>query len=108
MSNEKIKSILKEILSDLEIRVYVVLVSDNFDDDAKTPFNQLTYLEPYHNAIVKYLTWQGKIKLREPADAAKAEADFYGFIKMMTKNIGGGKVSSIRFQPVANMYNPQG
>lgn len=85
--------------SALDIRVYVVLVSDDFDNDNKTPFNQLTFLEPYHNAINKYLQWQAKISKGEPQDALKAEQDFYGFIKTMTKNIGGGKYSPIRFEP---------
>jgi hypothetical protein len=82
-----------------EIRVYSVLVSDDFDNDNKTPFNQLTYLEPYHSAITRYLTWQAKAAHAEPADAATAEKDFYGFIAVMTKNIGGGKYSPLRFSP---------
>jgi hypothetical protein len=92
------------ITAALKIRVYSVLISDDFDNDAKTPFNQLLYLEPYHSAIVKYLTWQGKTKVGQPADAAKAEGDFFSFIAMMTKNIGGGKYGVIRMQPKAG-YN---
>jgi len=90
--------------ADKEIRVYSVLVSDDFDNDNKTPYNQLTYLEPYHNGINKYLQWQAKVSRAEPQDAAKAEQDFYSFIKMMTKNIGGGKYSPIRFVPLTG-YN---
>jgi hypothetical protein len=85
--------------ADLEIRVYTVLVSDDFDNDNKTPFNQLSFLEPYHNAINKYLQWQAKISKAEPQDAQKSEKDFYDFISMMKKNLSGGKYGSIRFQP---------
>ncbi len=85
--------------ADKVIRVYYVLVSDDFDDDNKLPYNSLTYLEPYHNGINKYLQWQAKIKVGEPQNALKAEQDFYGFITMMKKNIGGGKFSPIRFEP---------
>jgi hypothetical protein len=92
--------------ADLEIRVYAVLVSDDFNNDNIIPFNQLTYLEPFHNAINKYLQWQAKLEVGKPQEAAKAEKDFYDFVAFMKKMITGGKVSPIRFQP-GNSYQPR-
>lgn len=83
----------------LEIRVYAVLISDDFDNDTKTPFNELTYLEPFHNGINKYLQWQAKLKVGKPEEATVAEKDFYSFAEFMKKTIGGGKYGKIYFQP---------
>jgi len=82
-----------------EIRVYAVLVSDDFDNDSKTPYNELSYLEPFHNGINKYLQWQAKIKTRETQDAATAKAEFYDYATWMKKMIGGNKFGPIRFIP---------
>ena len=38
-----------------DIKIYSVLIPDDFDDDNKTPYNELTYLEPFHYAIVKFV-----------------------------------------------------
>jgi hypothetical protein len=91
--------------ADLEIRVYAVLISDDFSNDNIMPYNQLTYLEPFHNGINKYLTWQAKLEIGKPQEAAKAEKDFYDFTNFMKRMITGGKVSAIRFQP-GNYYQP--
>ena len=83
----------------LEIRIYAVLVSENFNNDNITPYNQLTYLEPFHNGINKYLQWQAKIQVGKPGEAQIAQKEFYDFATFMKKMITGGKVSVIRYQP---------
>lgn len=83
----------------LEIRVYAVLISDDFDNDSKTPYNELEYLEPFHNGINKYLQWQAKLKVGKPEEGPIAQKEFYDFAAMMKKVIGGGKYSPIYFQP---------
>lgn len=82
-----------------EIRVYAVLVSDDFDNDAKTPFNERTDLEPFHSGIISYLIWKTKPKVAKPGEAATAEKDFYSFAEFMKKTISGGKLSQIHFRP---------
>ena len=85
----------------IKIRVYAILVSDDFDNDSDTPYNGLTYLEPFHNGINKYLQWQAKLKVGKPGEAQKAEKDFYDFTAFMKKMIGGGKYSPITYEPKA-------
>jgi hypothetical protein len=90
----------------LEIRVYAVLVSDDFDNDNITPYNQLSFLEPFHWAIVLYLIWMAKKKVGKPEDALKAENDFNAYCVFMRKTIGGNKYGPIRIQPTSG-YVPQ-
>lgn len=82
-----------------DIRIYSVLISDNFDDDDKTPYNGLTYLEPFHDAIGKYLQWKGKAKKGKPEEAGLAKTEFFDYCQWMKKMIGGGKYTEIRFEP---------
>jgi len=84
----------------LVIRVYAVLISNDFDDNSKTPYNELSYLEPFHDGINKYLQWQAKFKIGKPGEAQIAEKAFYDYAAWMKKMIGGGKYSPIRYQPV--------
>lgn len=80
-----------------EIKVYTVLIADDFDNSSKTPFNQLSYLEPYHYAIVLYLTMRAKWKIGKREDAETAEAEYNAYISWMVKQLGGGKYGPIRF-----------
>jgi len=73
-----------------EIAVSTVYISDDFDSNEKTPFNGLSYLEPYHPGILKYIQWKAKQKVGKDAEAKKAEMEYYTFAKRMTKNISGG------------------
>lgn len=85
--------------ADLEIRVYTVLVSDDFDDDDIMPFNQLGYLEPFHSSLVKYLQWKAKEKVGKPGEGAKARQEFLDYCQWMKKMIGGNKYGPIRLVP---------
>ena len=82
-----------------EIRVYAVLVSDDFDSDNLMPFNNLSYLEPFHNSLVKYLQWKAKEKVGKSEEGTKARQEFIDYANWMKKQIGGNKYSSIYFQP---------
>lgn len=73
-----------------DVDVSVVYISNDFDDDTKTPYNQLTYLEPYHVGILKYIQWKCKQKVGKDEEAAKAELEYYQFVKRMMKNVQGG------------------
>lgn len=83
----------------LSIRVYAVLISDDFNNDNKKPYNELAYLEPFHRGIVEYLKWQGKRKIGKPGEADQAQKEFYAYTAFMKKSIGGNKYSNIYFQP---------
>ena len=79
--------------------VDAVLIADDFDDDAKTPYNQLLHLKPFHYGIVKYLAWRAKAKVGKPQDAATAMAEYLDYLKWITKEIGGGKYNVIYLRP---------
>jgi hypothetical protein len=81
------------------IHVYFVQIAEDFDDDNKTPYNQLTHLEPFHYGIVKYLTWRAKAKVGKPADAAVAMTEYLDYIKWIKTEIGGGKHGPIFLRP---------
>ena len=72
-----------------EIAISTIYVSDDFDNDSKTPFNQLSYLEPYHPGVLKYAQWKAKQKVGKDNEAKKAEMEYYTFVKRMKKNIDG-------------------
>lgn len=74
-----------------DVDVSVIYVSDDFDDDAKTPYNQLAYLEPFHVGILKYIQWKAKQKVGKDQEAAKAEVEYYTFIKRMKNLVGGSQ-----------------
>lgn len=80
------------------IHVYYVQIPDDFDDDAETPYNQLTHLEPFHYGIVKYLTWRAKSKVGKPEDAARAMTEYDAYIQWIKKEVGGGKYGPVYFR----------
>ena len=82
------------------IYVDYVALPDDFDDDAKTPYNQLTHLAPFHYGIVKYLVWQAKAKVGKPEERQNAKIEFEEYIRWIIREIGGGKNSRIYFRPV--------
>ena len=85
--------------NEYDLQIYAVLISDDFDDDDKTPYNQLTYLEPYHYGIVKYLQWKAKAKVGKPQEASIAMQEFSTYAAWMKKMIGGIRKVIIRFEP---------
>lgn len=93
--------------ADEEIRVYASLISDDFTGDDTTPYNSLTYLEPYHYAIVLFLKKKAESKMGKPQEAQLAGAEFTSYIKMMKRELAGDKFSSITMQPKELRYtNP--
>lgn len=82
-----------------QINVDFVAISDNFDDDAKTPFNQISKYEPFHYGIVQYLRWRAKGKVGKPEDAATAMNEYNAFIDWIIKSVGGKKYGPIYFRP---------
>jgi len=82
-----------------EAHIYFVAIADDFDDDSKTPYNQLEHLEPFHYGIVKYLEWRAKGKVGKPKDAATARDEYLAYIQWIIKSVGGGKNSVIYLRP---------
>lgn len=89
-----------------EIRVYAVLVSDDFDNDNKAPYNELTYLEPFHYAVVLFLQKKAKMKVGKRVDELKAIREYNAYITWMKKMIVSKKAVSIQFRPTPNRYQP--
>jgi len=82
-----------------DLKVYSVLIADDLDDDAKTPFNQITMYEPYHVGLVFYLTWRAKAKVGKPQDVATAYQMYVSYTEFVKREVGGMKFSAINFQP---------
>jgi hypothetical protein len=93
------------LTADLEIRVYASLVSDDFTGDNSTPYNGLTYLEPYHYGIVKFLQWKAKQKVGKPNEAIAAQQEYSAYITFMKSQLGGNKFSPIKMRPEAGAYH---
>jgi len=81
----------------LKVKVYSVLVSDDWDTDV-APFNELTYLEPFHEAMVLFLVKKAKAKVGKPEDALKAQAEYSAFVKWTKAQLGGNKFAPIYFR----------
>lgn len=76
-----------------------VKISDDFNNDSILPYNQLTYLEPFHPALVFYLTWRAKAKIGKPEEAAAAFTAYNAYITWMIKETSGGKAGPIEYRP---------
>lgn len=76
-----------------------VAISDDFDGDSKTPYNELSYLEPFHPALIFYLNWRAKAKIGKPEEATSAMNAYMAYITWMIREIGGGKYGAIEFRP---------
>lgn len=82
-----------------DIKVYCILIPEDFDDDNKIPYDQLSYLEPFHYGIVKYLQFKAKEKIGKGQEGQKASGEYIGYIKWMKKMITGVKSGPIYFEP---------
>lgn len=76
-----------------------ILISDAFDDDAKTPYNQRLDLEPFHPGILFYLKWRAKDKIGKPEESMAAFSTYGAYVEWMRKSVGGGKYGPINFVP---------
>ena|SRR3990167_2863991 len=88
------------------IRVYCVLISDDWAADVM-PCNQLAFMEPYHDAFVKYLEWKAKGHINKEEEAAKARKEFLDYAAWVKKQLGGNKYGAIRFTPKPGQYQPE-
>lgn len=82
-----------------DIKVYSVLISDPFDNDSKTPFNQITMYEPFHYAVVLYLIMRAKAKVGKPEERNAARTEYEGYLSLMKREIGGLKFGPITMRP---------
>lgn len=85
--------------SDVEIAVDVIYRADAFDGDGQQPFNGLGHLQPFSDALSKYLQWRAKGKVGKPDEASIALNDYNMYITWMKKEVGGAKTQSINIQP---------
>ena len=81
-----------------DITIYSVLVSDDWDSDV-APFNQISYLEPFHYAMVLYLAKRAKAKIGKPEESMKAQSEYNAYVKWVKSQLGGNKFAPIRFTP---------
>jgi len=90
----------RPINSDAEdITVYAIYISDDFDSNNKTPYNQLSHLEPFHDGINKYLQWRAMGKVGKEQEAKIAETDYNNYVQWMKKMIKGGSHNVVFFTP---------
>ncbi len=82
------------------VQVYYVSVSDDFNSDDIEPFNQLTYLEPYHNALVLYLIYRAKSLKGKQAEALAAKAEYDSFLQWMRTEINASKKGVRYLRPI--------
>lgn len=82
-----------------DIDIYSVLISDDFDSDEKLPFNQLTYLEPFHTAMIFYLQKRAKMKIGKTGEEGKALREYNDYVMWMKKEIKGEVYSAIYLEP---------
>src|SRR3990167_5298619 len=79
------------------MRVYAVLKSTDWDSDVE-PFNQLSYLEPFSEAILLYLQKRAKAKVGKPEEAKAAQTEWVDYISWAKAQLGGNKFGPIYFR----------
>jgi hypothetical protein len=60
---------------------------EEMSDDTDDPFNNLTYLEPYHDIILRYAQWKLKPIVNDKYDAQKGEQEYKQEVQRMNKEI---------------------
>lgn len=87
--------------------VYAILVSEDFDDDSKLPFNQYTFLEPFHYSMVLYLKKRAKALLEKDESNAygRAVTEYEDFVKWMKKEVNRGTLHTAQFRPQKGYVN---
>ncbi len=81
------------------VQIYYAAISDDFNNDGITPYNQLLHLEPFHNALILYLTYRCKGKVGKPQEAQIAKSEYQDYVKWMKKEVTASKAGVIYFQP---------
>lgn len=87
------------------IAVDTVYISNDFDSDAKTPYNSLGHLEPFHDGILKYLQWRAKQKIGKPDEAKIAKDDYTSYTKWMNSKVREYNNAAILMRPRARNYS---
>lgn len=80
------------------LKIYAVLISNDFNDDNKLPFNEYTHLEPFHYSLVLYLTMRAKFKIGKPNEQMAAMAEYENYVKWMKTEIQRGTYSEIQLK----------
>jgi hypothetical protein len=80
-----------------DLIIYSVLLSDDWNTDV-APFNQLSHLEPYHEAIGYYLAERAKGKIAKPEEAVTKGNKFLDYCNWAKKQIGGNISGPIYFR----------
>lgn len=81
------------------LQIYFSEISDDFNSDGIMPFNQLSYLEPFHNSLVLYLIYRAKSKMNKPVEAQTAKQEFSNYIAWMKKEITAARKGNINYEP---------
>jgi hypothetical protein len=79
-----------------EMAVDAVLLPDDYTTDVM-PFNQLSYLIPYHYSLVLYLQKKAKMKVGKDTESARAQQEYQAYVTWMKKEIQGGISSTVRY-----------
>jgi len=88
--------------NEYDLKVYSVLLPTAWTSDV-APYNALSYLEPYHYAMVLYLIKRAKAKVGKPEDVLKAQAEYTAFIKWAKSQLGGNKLAEIMFKKPSSL-----
>ena len=81
----------------IKVKVYAVLLSNDWITDV-TPYNSLAHLEPFHSAMVLYLTKKAKAKVGKPEEAMAAMQEYGAFVSWAKKQLSGNKSAPIYFR----------
>lgn len=82
-----------------QFNIDFVAISNDFNNDNITPYNQLSYLEPFHPGLVFYLTMRAKAKVGKDDESTTAMNMYNAYIQWMITSVGGGKFGPIEFRP---------
>lgn len=75
------------------------LIPDDFNDDSKTPFNQLGHLVPFHDSLSKYLQWRCKEKIGKDDEGARAKQSYLDYVKWMKSQCKSSNQQSVFMRP---------
>ena len=81
-----------------DIVVYSALLSNDWITDI-APYNALAYLEPFHPAMVLYLTKRAKAKVGKPEEAMAAAQEYASYLIWAKKQLGATRFGAIHLVP---------
>ena len=82
-----------------EIGIDVIFISDDFDNDAKSPYNSLSHLQPFHNGVNKYLEWQAQAKIKDRESENTAKNNYLSYVKWMKSMVSSASSGAIQGRP---------